>query len=308
MFRKRKKEIVSETIFLPKKARVLLILQLCAAFTVLFWYGSIPFMGELFTSRSESLLYQFILGHPPIHLKEHQLDAYERNQNRFQALPLASQQDLLEQYQKLQKLANSSFLAKLSRSFAIMLVKIPPFVMAWICLSIILAILALKRIEGAHQALWLLPLVAFCYLIAQWATPLQRHPDETFFPTEYELLQEYLHEPLSESIFEQQKQLEQAWKIYLIQKWAGQNPSVQTAIIDDSLVEEGYYRFTLARLLANPRHFDREAFLKTKESLFFLLMYLLWNFYLAFKVNGEMKREQTEHSLDSNPSQARQFS
>ena len=85
----------------------------------------------------------------------------------------------------------------------------------------ILSILLLKKVEGAAQALWILPLLTVAYACEN---QFLRHPapsqrSKKLFPTEKVLLEHYLDEPFSPSASLQQKQLKQAWDAYLVKEW-----------------------------------------------------------------------------------------
>ena len=192
MFRKRQKKNFPEGTFIPTPARVCAIIQLCLAFSLILWYASEPFIGEIFTLKSKQLFYQDIMGIPSKdHLSGESLERLSRNAERFSMLSVEQQDQLTSSYQSLQNQLQRSFLEKIISMAGIFLGKIPAFELAWIVLSIIIPILLLKKIEGATQAVWLLPvLVAFYAADVRWfgayghASP----PDAALFPSEQELV------------------------------------------------------------------------------------------------------------------------
>ena len=154
MFRKRVRKEFPPGTFISTPARVMAILQLCVAFTLIAWHAGEPFLGDLFNIKSKLVVYQFVLG-----IKN------EANAERFARLPAIQRQQIERNYNTLQKQYNLPFWDKLKRSFEIIFFGIPSFELAWILLSIIIPILLLKKVEGAVQAVWLLPLATLFFTI-----------------------------------------------------------------------------------------------------------------------------------------------
>lgn len=286
MFRKREKKLYPPGTFIPMPARVCAIIQLCLAFTIVLWNLAQPFAGELFSVKSKLILYQDVMGTVPQQqeLSPEKRARLERNAERFAGLPENQKEIILTGLQGVQKELQRSFFDKSLQALHILFFEIPPFEQAWLILSFIIPIMLLKRIEGAAQAVWLLPLLAALYAFdnrwhAHVRTPTE---DVLLFPTEQVLVEKFLDEPLSASIFEQQKQLQQAWKMYLINIWDKQTPSNDLA--DANLqAERGEFAFNLARLehIAKDRSRERYASNQTQDPLAALSLYFFWNALFA---------------------------
>lgn len=302
MFSKKKKQFPSGT-FIPTPARVAAIIQLCLAFTVILWSAGQPFMGELFAVKSKLILYQTVLGSQDLLKKGKEnpqiVAKLQRNAGRFSRLPIDQQHQLVQSYQQLQKTADAPFLSKLGRSISIVAFQIPPFELAWIAFSIIISLLLLLRIEGAMHAVWLLPLIVLIYGIDNhWNGAQPGLAEESkLFPSEEKLVQEFMAEPLSPNIFEQQKQLLLAWKKYLVAEWAHEKSSDDETQFDLQ-VEKGEQAFTIARLAKLPkdRLIDDDALFHRKEPIFLLSFYLLWNLFFAWIVTKNTKKMYAAHT------------
>lgn len=273
MFCKKSKKMDDPEIFLPKPARIAAILQLCIAFSMILWYGSKPFMGELFSIKSELLLYQHVIG-----LK------HEGHKERFLQLPKPEQEQILFHYAQLQSQLDKPFLAKVKRSLGTLLLDLPPFKMAWIFFSIAIAILLLIRKEGALQAMWILPAFALAYGIdcRLNGTPSSAAWDVNLYPSEQVLIEKYLHEPLNPNVFNQQNQLLKGWELYLILEWAGLTPSPNASEYLEQ-VAKGDFAFHLNKLkvlMNNPV----DAGKVPQEPFPLLALYLFWNLYFVLTV------------------------
>jgi hypothetical protein len=284
MFRKRVKKIFPPGTFISTPARVLAILQLCLAFSIIGWIASGPFMGDLFTYKSKLLVYQQAMGDITLLQKLDQKQAdllrpeFERNFARFQSLPEEVKAKIIASYKQIQQQIGSSFQEKLKGSFEALFIEQHPYALAWLLLSIIIPIFLLKRVEGALQLVWLLPLLALLYgydnyRYGQTASP---SPDSGLFPSEELIVSRYLKEPLSPSIQEQHAQLIKGWQRYLVEEWAG----------EEGTVEAGEQAFTLARLekLSEQTEWRADP-LRTRKPLAILFLYLMWNLYLAMKIS-----------------------
>lgn len=282
MFRKRIKKTFPAGTFIPTPARVCAIIQLCLAFSVLLWNASEPFIGEIFYTKSGLLLYYDVMGIPAHDHAIHDV-RLARNSQRFDALPKQTKEHITQNLQALQTKLKRSFWDKLKSTVTLFTDKISPFELAWIFFSIVIAIMLLKKVEGAAQAVWLLPFLVACYAIETRLSTKEKLFDETnFFPTEKMLVENYIQKPLSEDIFEQQKELMEGWKRYLIDKWAGQTPSEAKKVFDRQ-AEEGEFHFNLARLKwrANQNHLIG-ALPPPSPALWQLVLYFFWNVYFAY--------------------------
>lgn len=268
-------------------ARICAIIQLCLAFVIILWNISQPFMGELFTYKSYMLIYQDIMGISKSTDSIERLARLERNKQRFEALSAIKKAQLIRHYQELQQLSQRTFVEKLQRSIHILIFEIPFYEQLWLILSLVLPILLLKRVEGASQAIWLLPLLTSIYAIDnyRYGREAMLPVEARLFPSEHVLVNDYLQQPLSSNLLEQKEQLLAAWKLYLIQKWSP-HVSFENHGDIDQLAEEGEFAFNIARVQSLPPLKDIIAS-KTqdnKESLFVLAIYLFWNFFFAATV------------------------
>lgn len=291
MFRKRQKKEYPPGTFIPMPARICAIIQLCIAFSIILWNMSQPFMGEIFAFKSQLLLYQDVMGVSSPRDSEERLNRLGRNAERFESLSYQHKQSIIGNYGKLQGLLERSFLTKLGRSLHILLFEIPVFEQMWLILALVLPITLLKRVEGASQAIWLLPLLTTVYAFDnQWFGKTAAPSAEAqLFPSEHIIVTQYLDEPLSNSISEQGEQLRRGWNNYLIKEWANEVPSTDASTYHLQ-VENGEFLFNENRIKAMG---SPEKLLLPKEPLkepiVFLAVYFFWNFLfavVAWKSNG----------------------
>lgn len=270
------------------------IIHMIIVFSVLAWSAGQPFMGELFAYKSQMLLYQTVMGNGDLvkklqPAKENELkDKLNRNAKRFSQLPEEQKNEIQARYDHLQQQVNRPWQEKLRSSWHILAYELPVFEQLWILLSIVVVLLLIFHIEGAKQIAWLLPVVVLCYAVDNYlsgANP-KESADTALFPSEKTITSQYLYEPLSSSILEQQQQLQQGWQLYLIREWANEIPSKDQDTFQQQ-AEKGEFQFTLARIdkLSQEESIDRSALFHEKKSLIVLLLYFLWNLFFAWMVN-----------------------
>lgn len=278
MFRKRAKKSFPPGTFIPTPARVAAIVQLCLAFTLLAWQGSLPFMGELFATKSRLLVYQHVLG-----------KKLESHAERFAALPERTREKILRDYDILQRQLDTPLLTKIQRALK-GLWDLPILEKAWIAFAVLIPILLLKRVEGSHQIVWILPLLTLAYAIENhWqGLPVSPTAEQRLFPSEAVILQDYVGEPLKPSISEQQKQLLQGWENYLVREWAREAPAEDPQHFRQQ-VERGDFAFNLARLDAIKN--QRASRTRKQEPISLLALYLFWNLSFALIVHKTLKQE-----------------
>lgn len=285
MFRKRQKKHYPPGTFIPTPARICAIIQLCLAFSILLWNTSEPFVGEIFTLKSRLLLYQDVIGIPALDVSLNKKERLELNAERFKILPLKIKNELVENYQIIQKQLQRSFWDKLKSVMSLFAYRISPYELAWIFFSIVISILLLKRVEGAQQAVWLLPLLAAAYAAdSRWyGKDSQTLLESGLFPSEIEIVENYMTEPLSQDIFVQQEQMLDGWKRYLILKWGNQIPANDKFVFDQQF-ENAEFNFTLARIQLRSQQKDFFKLEKTQPipSYPLLLLYFFWNTYFAY--------------------------
>lgn len=241
-------------------------------------------MGELFSHKSQILLYHQVMGSSALVHSVDQ-DRLKRNAERFATLPQAQQSRFIAQHDQLQTEANRSFGEKTWQSVHILAIELPALERAWIVFSVVIALLLLLRIEGAVQAVWLLPLIValYAYDNYQYApTPAPRASD-LLFPSEAYLIEHYLKQPLSSRIAEQHDQLLKGWQLYLIAEWLQETPASDPEQFAFQ-VERGQFAFDVARLELSTSDQKVTSSLYKKEPPLLLVGYLIWNLFLAWCV------------------------
>jgi len=261
--------------------RLMIITQLCLAFSLMMWYIVQPFMGEYFNLRSRMLLYEYVMGTSSV-LKEQSPQKLERLAQRFSQLSQLEQQQIKENYQQIEAYAQRPGLQKIKDGLNRLFQQVPPFEQAWIFFSITIAILILLKREGAKQAAWLLPLIVTAYMIDNQVTGQlpSLSPDRELFPTEETIIHNYLSSSLAPKISEQKKQLEKGWRLYLIDQW-----SSQAGEDKEQFLEEGEFNFTLARLKRLHSQSPWLTSFHEKLGLTTLSCYLLWNILFAWLIS-----------------------
>lgn len=273
---KRKPKIFPPNTFLPLPQRLMAIVQLCIAFSLLLWYATQPFMGEYFALRSRMLLYEYVMGTSTASNLSPVAEAkLKRQAKSFDKLP---DKDLLHsEYQQIEEYAKRPIFQKIEEGLHRLMFQVPPFELAWIFFSIVISIMLLMKREGAKQAAWLLPIIVMAYSADNYLTgkPPVVPPDHRLFPSEEVIVQNYLSEPFGSTPQMQKEQLERGWQRYLIEHWSSGS--------GESL-EEGEYRFTLARLnlLRQQPKSDWLFGYHEQQSGAILTLYFLWNLMFAW--------------------------
>jgi hypothetical protein len=276
-----KKRPLGEDTFIPMPARVLAIVQLCLAFTVAIWILCGPYLDEYFSVRSDSLLYETVMG-----------ERVPGNVDYFQALPIEEQRSIVDQYRLLQERAGRPFLEKTFGALVFSLFETSPFKWAWVVLSVGIAVGLLKKKRGALQVVWLLPVVALCYGLFSVSSKTPS-PMDALVPSEALIVSEYLKRPLSGSIGDQQNQLTLGWQRYLVSVWTREVPSDDKLFFEEQ-VKRGEFAFNVARL----RLVRQSDVSKSTESATALILYVLWNFFFALMTCHYLRKEvglQQEH-------------
>jgi hypothetical protein len=274
MFKKpKKKRHFPPGTFIPTRARILAILQLCIVFSVICYNLGTPFLGEVFKVREQQSLYQSIM-----------------NSSLFHELSGIQQDAIMEDYQELLAYGHRSIGQKIGEAFGHLLIDMPPFKLAWIFLSVIVPILLLKKVEGARLAVWLLPLVTLLYCLDNhFFYPKQPALEEhQLFPTEEVLTSQYLKKPLSNDLSLQQEELKGAWDSYLVNEWAEENFSEDSRIFQRH-VKKGSFNFNIARLKARQNDLKLKPRYEWKQSLIWFALYMVWNLYFAIAVTISLK-------------------
>lgn len=265
--------------------RLLVIIQLCLALSVLLWYGAQPFLGEYFNVKSKLMLYEYIKGISPINDSE----KLERNKMEWEALPEKEKAAIQESYLILKQYAERPAWVKIRQGMG-QLIDLPPFELAWIFFSIWISILLLRGRQGAFQVVWLLPLIAFCYAIDNRISGIDPkvEPDAVLIPSEKFLVDNYLEQGLSPHWQEQRIQLESAWNRFLVNTYL--NEPIQENIQEQQMVRAGYL-FTLARInkIAEQDQRGIRADFHEKTKIPMLAIIVLWNLFFAWKLRTTSK-------------------
>lgn len=268
---------------MSNRQRFLIILQLCFAFSVIFWYSTQPFMGEYFTLRSRMLLYEYVMGNSDI--LKNQRDAEKklnRNAERFEQLNPEKQKAINEGYQKLQSYAQRPAWIKIVDGIKVLILKVPPFQLGWAVLAIVIGVLLLLNRSEARQAAWILPLITLIYAFdnACFGKPPTAGLDASLFPSEQVIMQENLpfQSPMN------MDQLQQGWNNYLLKNWSS-SPKPD--------LEDAEFNFTIARLMLLYKEEPNlwlDA-LKQKSNILLLGIYFLWNLFFAWQMKESHLRK-----------------
>lgn len=282
MFAKRQRKQIPPEIFISKPARICAIIQLCLAFTVIIGTLLQPFAGDLFTVKSKLLLYKNVMGIPTPDepLANDSLAAHHKEW--FNGLEAEQQQAILRQYHKWQSKLSHSFWEKTVQAFRKLALRVPAFEQAWILFSIILSVMLLKRVPGAREAIWLLPLITVFYALDNrlYGQSMHEVGDAKFFPSEKILVERYIPtQSLSSDVFEQKTQLTQAWKLFLIHEWSREVPS-QDLNVFEFQAEKGAFAFNAFRLSQSDGSEDHFFY---KQSFLTLFIFIFWNIFFAFQ-------------------------
>lgn len=278
-----------------RRHKIFAIIHLCIVFTYFSWQFLYPFLGEHFHKKSTRVALLSAMGNEELinefgYLKEKDVNKLKRNEKRFQRLTENDKQFLFHQLHALEPSSSQKPLQKLQRIFYKLIYETPPPLQSWLLFSTLTALLVLLRVDGASSASWLLPLLA---LLFSWSNFYYGHlpspsPTAPLYPTEEVLLSNYLQEPLSTNISEQQQQLEKAWNLFLVSQWAKQVPSNNPKRLKEQ-VEEGEYQFQLARLKQLSLEKKQPLTGHGRLSIFFLGLFLFWNLLFAWQVNKTSK-------------------
>lgn len=274
-----------------KAARVFAIIQLSIIFSILCWNLSKPFMESSFEIKKMTQLYQSITN--------------QQNEAFFSELPIKTQKQVHTTYTKLIEMQERSFLNKVFDSLNITFLTPSPFKLAWIFLALIVSIMALKGSPKIAQAVWFLPLLTCIYGIENllFAKPPLISEEEKLYPKESHLISQYLNEPLSKNIFEQQEQLKKTWQYYLTDHWLPEQD--QKNITDKEIkTKKAKFFFNIAKLESYKKDFLKKqqsysTSSSTKEPLFFLTIYCIWNLTFAYVLFKASKQSHLDFPCSS---------
>ncbi len=233
MFQKKKKSYKKED-YLPLPARVFSILHLCFAFSLLLFLCSSPYTYRHYQEKKKTLLYEWLKNQPEFHLLS------ESEKDTLYPTPTDEHGSYLQRQ--------------------------PIFLLGWLLFSLILPFLLLKKVSGAREALYLLPLLALLFCLDNSSYHRAKiTPEEALFPTESYLLAHYRDRPLSQDTYMQKKELEEAFTSYLDKEW------------------NGAFCFHLERMRALNTP-CQNPIVQTRKNDFTVFLFLLWNIGYALVV------------------------
>lgn len=263
---------------MPKRVRLCAIFQLCFTCSWFLLLLLSPFTGDYWTTRASLLLFETATG-----VGEGRFIPQEkllRHQERFQKLPQAQQAFILEGYHRLEQEAQASPSKRFQMALYLLTHQEAPFLPAWFLAGLILPVLLLLRKEGSVYAIWLLPIIAACYLVSHFfyssLSPLSA--DAKLFPTEVEL---HAYESPALAASSEYARLQDAWNRYLFTHWDPQSTHD---------LEEAEYQFNLARVMAKTGADQEKKSLLSYPNTFpqrsslFLAFFFLWHFFFALTV------------------------
>jgi hypothetical protein len=294
----KKKPQVPKEVYLPTFSRVITIIHMSFAFSLLMWGCIQPFMGEHFSYQWRMALYKTVMGHEDI-LRKVSDEAYgeteaklQVNASYFKQLPLDMQNFVLRGFDEIQEKVQTPFSAKFKQAMNIIALEMHPFAQSWIAFSLVICVMLLLRIEGASHATWILPFITivFAYNNLFLSPPPSRAADQALFPSESYLTETYLAEPLKDGIMEQREQLMFAWKKYLVKEWSPKEDASEA-----EKFQEGEYLFTLERLkaLQNDSTPQLKGRLNTQIHSLQLCGFIAWNLFFALYMG---RRQALFHS------------
>lgn len=282
MFRNPKKlQKFPKGTFIPTKARILCILQLCLSFSLLFWILGKPFIEELFTLKRYSLMYENLI-----------------DREEYQFLIPSKKNILQEKYIEIKNsFENRALIEKIKKVIAIFFTE-SFFKLLWTICTIMISIMLLKKHPQSLKIVWILPCLTIFFLLENLFI-LKKNElsfEERLFPDENFLINNYLKKPLSINIIDQREELERAFRIYLKENWSMDDLFSNKESFPD-------FSFNIARFEAfNQDIINKLSLGKSKENLFFIIICLLWNFYFAIVCYKNLKQEIKNNNLISNQS------
>lgn len=245
---------------LTRKKRVLIILQLIFAFSLLVWVWIKPYTMKVVAKKSQTALYEMVMEREAL----------------FNALPLDDQLILKEGHKQ--------------GKTPTLYISTSPFVIAWIFFAILVSILLLFQIEGAIASSWLLPALVLAYGYFLYTAPPKK--GGSLFPTEEYVREHYLTEE-----GRGRDHLIKAWHRYLIVEWANESPSANDSLFKEQL-DKGLFAFNVERLKWIHEGKGDDVVITgftSPPSFLRLLTYFLWNLLFAWLIT---KKSPSERQLN----------
>lgn len=241
---------------IPKSVRIVCILQLCIAFSVLLWILGAPFTESLYENKKLRGNLEWLT---------------LKNPEFFQELPLGKQKEILLLQKNAEKEQQEPALAKIGRSIKGLLAETPVSKQLWLLLSLVLPVMVMKQVDGSRVVFLLLPVLTALYV---WQIfPQQALP--SLYPTESYLEKNYLKHPINGSLESQRKQLEMAWQAYIATEWS----TLPKEVTENQKFANGLYQFIAQKTLIE------KSLPSSKPGYWTLGLYFLWNLFAACMVN-----------------------
>ncbi|MFT4553780.1 MAG: hypothetical protein ACI9S8_002422 [Chlamydiales bacterium] len=276
---------------LPK---CLTILHLSLVFIYISWVGLFPFLGEYFNTKAQLTTVMSVMGHEGLShelggLNKLETEKLQRQKILFQKIPLDQQERLIQKLNEIHTKDPLSITEKISKGMTTLVYGVPLFLQIWLSFSFLICIFLLLKIDGAIPSALLLPVIATVFSFYNYFHGLDPlpHPASKLFPDEKELVETYMDKPLDDRILEQQKQLFDAWKKYLVVNWINESPSSDTHLFEVQ-VERAEHSFMIVRLFKEWDARDAKSSLYSdlhqRQALSLLLMFICWNVLFAWQV------------------------
>lgn len=279
---------------IPRATRVVVLIQLCLVFWLMISSALKPFMTEFWAYKTTENLFLLIKGDPDL-LSPAQRDdpewqpRLESHRVLFTHLPQVEQESLEAYFLKERSRPGRSLSEAMHLVLQAWIQGLSSYSQAWLFFSFTICLLLLLRVEGGQQASWLLILLTALYALnnsTHGTSPIEA-PDYRLIPSEKEITENYLKQPLKGNWNEQRQQLQKGWHIYLIENWAGESAAEEGSEQFAQQLEKGEFAFLVARLKAWQKYKvpSLSYQLREKRSFFFLFCALLWHVFFAYYVN-----------------------
>lgn len=277
--------------------KCLTILHLSFVFIYISWVGLYPFLGEYFNTKAQLTSIMSVMGHEGLAhelggLNEMETEKLQRQKKLFQKLPQSQQERVIQKFHSIHSEKALSTMEKTSKGMATLIYGVPLFLQVWLSFSFLICIFLLLKIDGAIPSATLLPVIAFVFSFYNYFYGLNPspHPASDLFPSEKELIEIYMDEPLSDRILEQQTQLIKAWKHYLVVNWINEEPSGDASQFAEQ-IERAEHSFLIAKSFkewdARESSSSLYSELHEKQSLSLLGMFLIWNTLFAWQLRKQ---------------------
>lgn len=274
--------------------RVLIILHLCLAFSILLYLIGFPFLGAHFSLRSDLLVVESALGKSTLLQKidpakaDLSLQSLSYKRDYLKELNEIDRKSLLDAEALIHEQMGYSAgerLGTLQRFFA----SIPLSLWAWIFLSVFFSVKMLKELPLPPLRIWILPLLAFIYCIENYERG-RLSPLESLIPPEPTLALKVEGRNDHESWLQnEQSKVKEAWSRFLLSQYGKSED--HPAAKREALAEMRFQMAWIKKM--NPNRF---ILLQERHALLTLLLFLFWNLYFAFKTSrsGQQVEKNTE--------------